>query len=121
MPGAPEDRDGGLDEEPARAAGAGLGDGAAPLRVTRAVLARDEAEVGLELVRVDEALDVVDRGDECGGRHRPDAGDRAQALDALIVSGYVLEPGAIVLTGSGSALLESEEVHAAYLGGASRS
>jgi len=35
--------------------------------------------------------------------------------------GYVLETGAIVLAGSGSALLESEEVHAAYLGGASRS
>ena len=35
--------------------------------------------------------------------------------------GYVLETGAIVLTGSGAALLESEEVHAAYLGGVSRS
>ena len=34
--------------------------------------------------------------------------------------GYVLETGAIVLSGSGSTLLESEEVHAAYLGGASR-
>jgi branched-chain amino acid transport system ATP-binding protein len=34
--------------------------------------------------------------------------------------GYVLETGAIVLTGSGSSLLESDEVHAAYLGGASR-
>ena len=35
--------------------------------------------------------------------------------------GYVLETGAIVLAGSGAALLESAEVHAAYLGGASRS
>ncbi len=35
--------------------------------------------------------------------------------------GYVLETGAIVLTGSGSALLESERVHAAYLGGTPRS
>ena len=31
--------------------------------------------------------------------------------------GYVLETGAIVLTGSGASLLESDEVHAAYLGG----
>src|SRR5262245_53426817 len=31
--------------------------------------------------------------------------------------GYVLETGAIVLTGSGAALLNSEEVQAAYLGG----
>jgi branched-chain amino acid transport system ATP-binding protein len=31
--------------------------------------------------------------------------------------GYVLETGAIVLTGSGEALLKSAEVQAAYLGG----
>jgi len=31
--------------------------------------------------------------------------------------GYVLETGSIVLTGSGAALLKSEEVQAAYLGG----
>ena len=34
--------------------------------------------------------------------------------------GYVLETGAIVLTGSGLSLLERDEVQAAYLGGASR-
>jgi len=33
--------------------------------------------------------------------------------------GYVLETGTIVLTGSGEALLKSEEVQAAYLGGSS--
>ena len=49
---APENRDGGLDEKPAHATGAGLGDGAAPLCVARAALVRHEAEVGLELVRV---------------------------------------------------------------------
>ena len=32
--------------------------------------------------------------------------------------GYVIETGAIVLTGSGEALLKSDEVQAAYLGGA---
>ena len=31
--------------------------------------------------------------------------------------GYVLETGTIVLSGSGEALLKSEEVQAAYLGG----
>jgi len=34
--------------------------------------------------------------------------------------GYVLETGAIVLTGSGEALLKSNEVQAAYLGGAAK-
>src|SRR5712691_7176418 len=88
---APENRDGRLDEQPARAAGAGLGDGTAALRVARAVLARHEAEIGLELVRVGEALDVVDRGDKGGGGHGPDARDGAQTLDALIVSGHTLD------------------------------
>ena len=88
---APENRDGGLDEEPTRAAGAGLGDGPAALRVARTGLARYEAEVGLELMRVGEALDVVDGGDEGGGGHGPDARDGAQALDAFIVSGHVLD------------------------------
>ena len=35
--------------------------------------------------------------------------------------GYVLETGTIVLTGSGEALLKSNEVQAAYLGGAAKS
>ncbi len=35
--------------------------------------------------------------------------------------GYVIETGTITLTGSGEALLESEEVQAAYLGGAPKS
>src|ERR671919_1273451 len=88
---APEDRDGGLDEEPARAAGAALGDGTTALGVARTGLARHEAEVGLELVRVVEALDVVDRGDKGGRGHGPDARDGAQALDALVVSGHALD------------------------------
>jgi len=36
---------------------------------------------------------------------------------AIADRGYVLETGTIVLTGSGAALLKSEEVQAAYLGG----
>jgi hypothetical protein len=43
------------------------------------------------LVRVGEALDVVDGGDEGGGGHGPDARDGAQALDTLIVSGHALD------------------------------
>ncbi len=35
--------------------------------------------------------------------------------------GYVIETGSIVLTGSGEALLKSQEVQAAYLGGAPKS
>lgn len=36
-------------------------------------------------------LDLVDRGDEDGGGHGPDAGDGAQALDARIVADDVLD------------------------------
>jgi hypothetical protein len=43
------------------------------------------------VVRVGETLGVVERGNEGGGGHGPDARDRAQALDALIVSGHVLD------------------------------
>src|SRR5215831_20686610 len=44
-----EDGDSSLDEQPAGAAGPGLGDGAAAPRVAGAELARDQAEVGLDL------------------------------------------------------------------------
>jgi hypothetical protein len=50
---------------------AGFGDGTAALDLAGAVLAGHEAEVGFELMRVAEALGIVDRGDEGGG------GDRA--------------------------------------------
>ena len=72
-----EDGDGGLDEEPARAAGADIGDGAAALRVTGAGLARDQAEVSLDLMRVAEALGIIQGGDEGGG------GDRADGRPSL--------------------------------------
>ena len=42
-------------------------------------------------MRVLEALDVVDRGDEGGGVHGPDTRHRAQALDTLIVSSHALD------------------------------
>src|SRR4030095_7719337 len=68
-----------------------VGCGPAARRVALPVLERHEAEIGLELVRVGEALDVVDRGDEGGGGYGPDARDGAQALDTLIVSGHALD------------------------------
>ena len=61
------------------------------LAVTRAELARHQAEVGFDLVGVGEALDVVDRRNEGGRRYGSDAGDGAQALDPLIVSGHALD------------------------------
>jgi hypothetical protein len=51
------------------------------LTVARAELARHQAEVGFDLVRVTEALGVVERRDEGGRGHGPDAGDGAQALN----------------------------------------
>ena len=69
-----EDRDGGLNQEPAGVRVAGLGDRVAVLRVAGAVLAGHEAEVGFELMRVTEALGVVDRGEEGGGVTGPTQG-----------------------------------------------
>ena len=53
-----EDRDGSLNQEPASARVAGLGDRAPPLCLARAVLAGHEAEVGFELMRMAEALGI---------------------------------------------------------------
>jgi len=83
---APEDGDRGLNQEPAHASLASLGNGAAALTLPGAEFARHQAEVRFDLMGTTEAADVVDRGDEGRGRHGPDAGDRAQALDALISS-----------------------------------
>jgi len=57
---AAEDRDGGLNQEPAGARVAGLGDRAPALRLARAVLAGHEAEVGFELMRVAPELGTID-------------------------------------------------------------
>ena len=89
---AAEDRDGGLNQEPAGARVAGLGDGAAALRLARAALAGHEAEVGFELMGVVEAPDVVDGGEEGGGGDGADAGDGAQARHTRILNGEVLDP-----------------------------
>jgi hypothetical protein len=75
-----EDRDGGLNQESAGARVAGLGDRAATLGLARAVLAGHEAETGLELMGVAEALGVIDRSEE--GGDGANAGDRAQARHA---------------------------------------
>ena len=72
---AAEDRDGSLNQEPASARVAGLGDRAPPLCLARAVLAGHEAEVGFELTRVVEALGIVDGGEEGGSGDGADAGD----------------------------------------------
>src|SRR5262250_3145238 len=76
---AAEDGDGGLDEKPAGARVTGLGDGAPPLSLARAVLAGHEAEIGFELVGVVEAPGVIDGSEEGGGSDRTDAGDGTQA------------------------------------------
>ena len=80
-----------MNEQPAGAAGTGLGDGAAALRVTGAELARDEAEVGLDLVGVAEALRIVESGDKRGGGDGADTGHGAEARDARVLRGEVLD------------------------------
>src|SRR3989454_8098293 len=68
--GVVHDRPGGLDEQAAQPGVATLGDAAADLALPGAVLARDETEIRLELMRSGEAIGAVQRGDEGGGRHR---------------------------------------------------
>jgi hypothetical protein len=72
-----------LNEEPTHPRFAGLGGGPAAVALPGAGFARPEAEGGFDVVRVAEALGVVEGRDEGGGGHGPDAGDGAQALDAL--------------------------------------
>src|SRR5262245_44708139 len=78
MPQAP-DGHGGLDQQRAHAALARLGDPSSMLAFPRAPLAGDEAQVGLDLMRVREASGVIERGHERGGRDRPNA--RVSACD----------------------------------------
>jgi hypothetical protein len=89
---ATENGDGGLDEEPARAAGAGFGDRAATLGVPGAELAGDKAEVGLDLMSVAEAMDIIQGGDEGRGGDGADTGHGPQARHARIVGGEALDP-----------------------------
>ena len=86
---AAEEGDGGLNQPPARVAG--RGDRAAALGLARAVLAGHEAEVGFELMRVGEAPDVVDGGEEGGGGDGSHAGDGAQARHARVLDGKMLD------------------------------
>lgn len=57
-----------------------------------------------------------------GRRGQATSWSRMRARKALQCAdrGYVLETGTIVLTGSGEALLKSNEVQVAYLGGAAK-
>ena len=55
------------------------------------MLGGHETAGGLQLGRVAEALDIVDRGDKRRRGDRADAGDRAQASDPLIVSAEALD------------------------------
>jgi hypothetical protein len=97
-----KDGDRGLNQEPAGARVAGLGDGAAALRLAGAVLTGHEAEIGFELMRVAEAQGMVDRSEEGGGSDGADEGDGAQARHARILGGEVLDP----LVGVGGLFVE---------------
>jgi hypothetical protein len=68
------------------------------MRLPRVVFAGHGAEVGFELMRVVEAPDVVDGGEEGGGGDGADAGDRAQARHAGILDGELI----LVMAGRGS-------------------
>ena len=90
---AAEEGDGGLNQEPAGARVAGLGDRTPALGLARAVLAGHEAEIGFEVMGVAEALGVVDSGEEGGGGDGADARDGAQTRHARILDGEVLDGG----------------------------
>ena len=79
---APEDGDGGLDQEPAHAAGASLGDPAPALGLARAGLAEHEAEVGLDLMRAAEAVRVHELGVEVA-HDREQGGDLREHTSRL--------------------------------------
>src|SRR3954452_7803460 len=64
---------GGLDEQPARVHGAGLGDSALAALVAAGVFGWDQAKVGAERRRAEEALEVADFGADAERRQRVEA------------------------------------------------
>jgi branched-chain amino acid transport system ATP-binding protein len=92
------------------------------LAIGRALMARpkllmlDEPSLGLAPMLVREIFRIIA---EFKREKRTILLVEQNARKALLCAdrGYVLETGAIVLTGTGEALLKSEEVQAAYLGG----
>jgi branched-chain amino acid transport system ATP-binding protein len=92
------------------------------LAIGRALMARpkllmlDEPSLGLAPLLVNEIFrTIMDFKRE--GRTILLVEQNARKALQCADQGYVLETGNIVLTGSGAALLQSEEVQAAYLGG----
>jgi branched-chain amino acid transport system ATP-binding protein len=92
------------------------------LAIGRALMARpkllmlDEPSLGLAPMLVNEIFHtIMDFKRE--GRTILLVEQNAKKALQCAERGYVLETGSIVLTGSGEALLKSEEVQAAYLGG----
>lgn len=92
------------------------------LAIGRALMARprllmlDEPSLGLAPMLVNEIFRTI-RDFKHEGRTILLVEQNARKALQCADRGYVLETGNIVLTGSGEALLKSEEVQAAYLGG----
>src|SRR5207247_1561818 len=74
-----------LDQDPPRVTVARLGQRAAALGLARGILARDEPEVGHELARPAEALEVHDLGDEDDRRQRVYPAEAAEPAYGLAV------------------------------------
>jgi branched-chain amino acid transport system ATP-binding protein len=93
------------------------------LAIGRALMARprllmlDEPSLGLAPMLVSEIFRTI-RDFKHEGRTILLVEQNARKALQCADRGYVLETGSIVLMGSGAALLKSEEVQAAYLGGA---
>ena len=94
------------------------------LAIGRALMARpkllmlDEPSLGLAPMLVNEIFRII-MDFKREGRTILLVEQNAKKALQCADRGYVLETGNIVLTGSGEALLKSEEVQAAYLGGSS--
>jgi branched-chain amino acid transport system ATP-binding protein len=92
------------------------------LAIGRALMARpkllmlDEPSLGLAPMLVNEIFRII-QDFRHEGRTILLVEQNARKALQCADRGYVLETGTIVLTGSGEALLRSEEVQAAYLGG----
>jgi hypothetical protein len=78
---------GGLDQQPAGVAVAGLGDGAAAILLTRGVLAGDETQEGHQASGRVEAEEVVELGDQAHGGGGVDAAEAAQRGDRFGLRG----------------------------------
>ena len=81
-----------------------------------ALLMLDEPSMGLSPILVDEVFDIIKKFNKDGTTILLVEQNAGKSLE-ISNNAYVLENGAVSFSGTGSELMQSEEIKKAYLGG----